>query len=273
MYGSSHARIIHGGYGSMQHRAAYTPGYNPAGGFFSGLKKLAKKVQTVATKTIVGKALTAFVPGASTAVAGLSAANKVMGGLGVGKKAVKAGGPQIIGTTTKKKRRKRRATGRTRRSAYSRGDYGDDWVGNKPSFTKHGHKFLTRAGGRHHKKHRRGGRRGGGRVSFTTKDGRHVSFTPGGGRRKRRSRSRRSSSSSRSRRSTSSSSSRGAGGSSDMWKGGGGKFSGHGASGTWDAPGPSAGERLQAELKSLNTSADEVIDAIRNAPISRGAQW
>lgn len=70
--------------------------------------------------------------------------------------------------------RRRAAPSRRRRRAYPRGDYGDDWVGNRPSRAKGSGQFLTRVGGRRRK--RRRGRGRGGRVSFVTKSGRRVTF-------------------------------------------------------------------------------------------------
>jgi hypothetical protein len=88
----------------------------------------------------------------------------------------------------KKRRKKRRTTSRPRRrsrSRYQRGDYGDNWTGNRPSRAKGTGRFLTRAGGRRRK--RRGARRDhGGRVSFVTKSGKRVTFTPGKRRRRGR---------------------------------------------------------------------------------------
>jgi hypothetical protein len=194
-----------GGFKLYVNRGAYQ-----AGGFGSFLKKavkVVKKATTAATAIGMGFA-TGGVGGAMKAGLGLIASGGGMGPAGTGSLMQKAAqyavqggaGSNVAGLTTfgaPKKRsssRKRRSSSRKRRRstssrrrkrrAYARGDYGDDWSGDRPSRAKHSGQFLTRAGGR--RRRRRGGG-GGGRVSFTTKDGRHVSFSPK--RRKRRRRS------------------------------------------------------------------------------------
>jgi hypothetical protein len=140
---------------------------------------------------ILGTALTAFDIGKDIYQAATSGPKVASSGGAAGLPTFGAAASQAAGLVERggggKRRRRRaasrgrgrsRAAPRRRRSSRPRGDYGDDWQGNKPSYTKHGHRFLTRAGGRHHKKRRRSRRhRGGAHVSFTTKSGKHVSFT------------------------------------------------------------------------------------------------
>lgn len=208
MYGSSMARALYGA-GDYQSRTAFAPGYYAAGGFFSGLKKLAGKAVNFANKTVVGKALVGAVPGLGGIVTAAGIAQRGLGaiydnkpslsfkgyggaGPGTGGKLAlpafkKAAAAKAAPSRSRKRRsRKRRAAParRRRRSSRGRGDYGDDWSGSTPSRAKGTGQFLTRAGGRRHhpepprrRRRRRGSRRPGQRVSFTTKDGRHVSFT------------------------------------------------------------------------------------------------
>jgi len=201
MYGSSTARAMYG-MGDYQSRSGYAGGYYAAGGFFSGLKKLAGGAFKAATSSL-GKTLIGAIPGFGaipTVVGALQGIGKAAGMKPPNLKAAitgAAGGgiaklpfSMAAGVAKRSSRRKRTSSRRRkaaprsrRRSKRGQGDYGDDWKGNQPSFTKHGHRFLTRAGGRHHRrepprrKRRRGSRRPGTKVSFTTKDGRHVSFT------------------------------------------------------------------------------------------------
>lgn len=150
MYGSSVARVLHGR-GDHQTRAAFSSGYYQAGGFFSKLKSLGGKANTFLNKTVVGKALTAVVPGASSAALALNAASKV--GLVGGR----AAPPTFRGPAAAPARR-RRAPARRRPSSrrlYAAGDWGDD--GGRD---KRGH-FLNARGGHHHlhKRRRRHGAR------------------------------------------------------------------------------------------------------------------
>jgi len=150
MYGSSVARVLHGR-GDHQTRAAFSSGYYQAGGFFSKLKGLGGKANSFLNKTVVGKAITAVVPGASSAAMALSAASKV--GL-VGGGAKKAPTFRAAGAPA----RRRRAPSRRRASSgrfYAAGDWGDD--GGRD---KRGH-FLNARGGHHHlhKRRRRHGAR------------------------------------------------------------------------------------------------------------------
>lgn len=143
MYGSSVARVLHGR-GDHQTRAAFSPGYYQAGGFFSKLKGLGGKANSFLNKTVVGKAITAVVPGASSAAMALSAASKV--GL-VGGGAKKASSFRAAPPAARRTRR----TPARRRAArlYSAGDWGDD--GGRD---KRGH-FLNARGGHHHLRRRR----------------------------------------------------------------------------------------------------------------------
>jgi hypothetical protein len=219
VYGSSVARALYG-HGNYQARAAYAGGFTSAGGFFSGLKKLAGKAVSFATANPLGKALVGSIPGVGGALtafdalkgigAGANAGlNKtltpfkpglVSGGAAGGKLSLPAFGAaaarKVSSSRSRKKRTSSRPKKRTKRTSsrrrrrragagdmFSAGDYGDDWKGSTPSRDKHG-RYLTRAGGRRHhaapprrRRRRRGSRRPGQRVSFTTKDGRTVSFT------------------------------------------------------------------------------------------------
>jgi len=212
VYGSSAARALYG-QGDFQRRSGYAGGYYAAGGFFSGLRKLAGGVVKTALKSplvksfasslpVVGGAITAFdmlkgIGGGSKG--GLAATltplkPAITGGAATGKLSL----PHIaaaakVGKSSRRKtrkkatrRRKASSTRRRRKTRLGQGDYGDDWSGSKPSRDKSG-RYLTRAGGRRHhaapprrRRRRRGGHRRGGNVSFTTKDGRHVSFTAKG---------------------------------------------------------------------------------------------
>lgn len=149
MYGSSVARVLHGR-GDHQTRAAFSPGYYQAGGFFSKLKGLGGKANSFLNKTVVGKAITAVVPGASSAAMALSAASKV--GL-VGGGAKKA--PTFRAAAPAPARRRRAPSRRRPGRLYAAGDWGDD-----RGRDKRGH-YLNARGGHHHlrKSRRRHGAR------------------------------------------------------------------------------------------------------------------
>jgi len=218
MYGSSVARALYG-HGNYQARAAYAGGFTSAGGFFSGLKKLAGGAIKFATANPLGKALVGSIPGVGGALTAFDALKGIGAGAKVGlnktltpfKPGLATGGPAggklslpAFGAAAARKassrkasRKKRKSSRRPKRTSSRRrrrragagdmlaaGDYGDDWSGTRPSRDKHG-RYLTRAGGRRHhaappRRRRRGGRRRGAHVSFTTKDGRRVSFTAKG---------------------------------------------------------------------------------------------
>jgi hypothetical protein len=211
MYGSSVGRALYG-QGDYQSRSGYAGGYYAAGGFFSGLKKLAGGAVNLAASKGIGGALfrsgLSLVPGAGTAlqvagaarssglfrkVAGIAApaltrfgpgGRLVAGVVGSGlalenatRRKRGAGGRKRRsgGTTLSTSRSRRRPTKRTRRtSKRRRGDWGDD--GGRD---KRGHFLNERGGHANFRKRRRRGRAGQ-RVSFTTKSGRRVSFTARG---------------------------------------------------------------------------------------------
>jgi hypothetical protein len=210
VYGSSAGRALYG-MGDYQSRSGYAGGYYAAGGFFSGLKKLAtsklgqvglgllsKAVPVMGPSLAAGVNLLAgkrpslgdfAIPGYSSVmkggVLGTKLGSPLKGLLGGGKAGVKfsamggAGKPKRGARRSIRveapRRRKRRSPARRssrRTSKRRRGDWGDD--GGRD---KRGH-FLNERGGHANfrkRRRRRGG--GGGRVSFTTKDGRRVSFT------------------------------------------------------------------------------------------------
>jgi hypothetical protein len=197
MYGSSTGRALYG-MGDYQSRAGYAGGYYAAGGFFSGLKKLAGgAVQLAASKGIGGalfRTAAGMVPGVGTAiqvagavrgsplmrkVAGIAAPALTRFGPGGRLVAGVVGSGMALERATRKKRGgggRRRRSSSPRRSARRtskrrRGDWGDD--GGRD---KRGHFLNERGGHAHFKKRNR--RRG--RVSFTTKSGRRVSFTARG---------------------------------------------------------------------------------------------
>lgn len=212
MYGSARARVYYGA-GDYNRAMTMAQGYYAAGGFFDFVKKAARVVGKVAASPIGGIAgkLLKGVPILGTAISigemagGL--ASKYLGGrvaaggvqLGPTHTAVKQlqslpggfqgmGGPggklpafgPAGGAPRRRRRSKPRRSGGTSRRRRSRGDYGDDWQGNKPSRAKGSGQFLTRDGGRRRKRRGRRGRRGGQRVSFTTKSGKRVSFNAKG---------------------------------------------------------------------------------------------
>jgi len=199
MYGSSTGRALYG-MGDYQARSGYAGGYYAAGGFFSGLKKLAGGAVNLAASKGIGGALfrasAGMLPGVGTAlqVAGAARGSKLVRNmLKVGAPALSAFGPagKIVGgaigaglklesgTRRTRKRRARAATRRSparrssrRSSKRRRGDWGD--AGGRD---KRGHYLNARGGHANFKKRRRSR---GGRVSFTTKSGRRVSFTARG---------------------------------------------------------------------------------------------
>jgi len=203
VYGSSTGRALYG-MGDYQARSGYAGGYYAAGGFFSGLKKLAGGAVKLAASKGLGGALfragAGMLPGVGTAlqVAGAARASPfIKNMMKVGAPALGAFGPagKIVGGTigaglmlergTRKSRkrrlrsveapraRKRRSTRRSPRrgSKRRRGDWGDD--GGRDT---RGH-FLNARGGHAHFRKRRRSRRPGTRVSFVTKSGKRVSFT------------------------------------------------------------------------------------------------
>jgi len=213
VYGSSAGRALYG-MGDYQSRSGYAGGYYAAGGFFSGLKKLAKsKLGQMGLKGLsfavpgIGSAISAgvnlaagnrpslgdfLVPGYSNVMKGGLLGSKL--GTGFlknvafpgGKSSIgaprlaKMGGGRLRAVETPRRRRKkagtraRRRGGATTRRRGSKRGRGD-W-GDDGGRDKRGH-FLSARGGHRNFKRRRRSRRPGSRVSFTTKSGKRVSFT------------------------------------------------------------------------------------------------
>jgi hypothetical protein len=191
--------------GDYQARSGYAGGYYAAGGFFSGLKKLAGgAVQLAASKGIGGalfRTAAGMVPGVGTAlqvagavrgsplmrkVAGIAAPALTRFGPGGRLVAGVVGSGMALERATRKKRgaggrkrssrtSRRTSSRRTRGSKRRRGDWGDD--GGRD---KRGHFLNERGGHANFRKRRRRRGRAGQRVSFTTKSGRRVSFTARG---------------------------------------------------------------------------------------------
>lgn len=147
MYGSAHARALYGR-GDYQTRAAFSPGYYQAGGFFSKLKAVAAKGNKLLNKTVVGKALQVAVPGLGQAGALLGGASK-LGLIGSGGAKQQLIQHQLAAAPAKRRKPRRSS----RRKYYAAGDWGDD--GGRD---KRGH-FLNARGGHHHRRKKHPARR------------------------------------------------------------------------------------------------------------------
>jgi hypothetical protein len=120
--------------------------YYGRGDLFGKLKKAARKVGKLAKKVSPVAAIM-FPTVAGPLAAAVSIGSKLGGGAAPTKRGISPvtppGGAAL-------RRRASSSTPRRRRRSYvrSRGDYGDDWQGNRPSRAKRSGRFLTRRGGR-----------------------------------------------------------------------------------------------------------------------------
>lgn len=116
--------------------------YYGRGGWFSKVKKLARGVTRLASKASPALAL-AFPTVAGPLAMATSLGSKL--GMGGGAPSPKRGISPVTPPSGARPARRLRARRSYRRA---RGDYGDDWVGNRPSRAKRSGQFLTRRGGR-----------------------------------------------------------------------------------------------------------------------------
>lgn len=128
--------------------------YYGRGDLFGKLKKAARRVGKLAKKVSPVAAIM-FPTVAGPLAAAASIGSKLGGG---GAPAPKRGGGGVSPVTPpslrSRVRRRRSSSTSSRRRSYrrARGDYGDDWVGNRPSRAKRSGQFLTRRGGRRRKR-------------------------------------------------------------------------------------------------------------------------